>query len=138
MVEIYLCVLSVFMDEKKRAAVMMINGEAQVISSKDIVGDFQVFAADQAATPISEAVHKQQLLANVPVLAQLGVPPTELLKELVRVLDLPETFIVEQKAEEPTSAPGQVSQPDLPPELNEIVRNPSVANVSSVLPNMEA
>ena len=66
------------------------------------------------------------------------MPPTELLKELVRVLDLPETFIVEQKAEEPTSAPGQVSQPDLPPELNEIVRNPSVANVSSVLPNMEA
>jgi len=138
MVEIYLCVLSVFMDEKKRAAVMMINGEAQVISSEDIMGDFQVFAADQAATPISEAVHKQQLLANVPVLAQLGVPPTELLKELVRVLDLPETFIVEQKAEEPTATPGQASQPALPPELNEIVRNPSVANVSSVLPNMEA
>lgn len=138
MAAVYLCVLSVFMDEEQKSAVMMLNGEAQVIGSSDIMGDFQIFAADQAATPISEAVHKQQLLANVPVLAQLGVPPKELLKELVRVLDLPETFIMEQEEEAPTTTPGQASQPSLPPSLNEIVRTPSVANVSTVLPNMEA
>lgn len=135
---IYLCVLSVFMDEEKRATSMILNGETQVISSKDIMGDFQIFAADQAATPISEAVHKQQFLANVPVLAQLGVNQTELLKELVRVLDLPETFVTEQQPQQGASAPGQASQPSLPPELNEIVRTPSVANVANVLPNMEA
>tara|TARA_R100000655_G_scaffold30871_1_gene62007 strand:+ start:2796 stop:4439 length:1644 start_codon:yes stop_codon:yes gene_type:complete len=138
MAMVYLCVLSVFMDEERRASSMLLNGETQVISSKDIMGDFQIFAADQAATPISEAVHKQQFLANVPVLAQLGVNQTELLKELVRVLDLPESFVTEQQPQQGTPTPGQASQPSLPPELNEIVQNPSVANVSSVLPNMEA
>ena len=138
MASVYLCVLSVFLEEEKVVALMIFDGKSETISSKDIMGDFQIYAADQAATPMSEAVHKQQLLSNVPVLVQLGVPPTQILKELVRIMDLPESFIVEQQAEPQISTPGQSPQTKLPPDTNELVRNPSVANVAHVLPNMEA
>lgn len=138
MASVYLCVLSVFLEEEKTAALMIFEGKSETITAKDIMGDFRVYAADQAATPMSEAVHKQQLLANVPVLVQLGVPPTSILKELVRIMDLPESFIVEQQPEQQPSTPGQAPQAKLPPDTNEMVRNPSVANISHVLPNMEA
>ena len=138
MASVYLCVLSVFLEEEKTAALMIFEGKSEAISAKDIMGDFRVYAADQAATPMSESVHKQQLLANVPVLVQLGVPPASILKELVRIMDLPESFIVEQQPEQQPSTPGQAPQTKLPPDTNEMVRNPSVANISHVLPNMEA
>tara|TARA_R110002020_G_scaffold46851_3_gene133463 strand:+ start:9029 stop:10669 length:1641 start_codon:yes stop_codon:yes gene_type:complete len=138
MASVYLCVLSVFLEEEKTAALMIFEGKSEAISAKDIMGDFRVYAADQAATPMSEAVHKQQLLANVPVLVQLGVPPASILKELVRIMDLPESFIVEQQPEQQPSTPGQAPQTKLPPDTNEMVRNPSVANIAHALPNMEA
>ena len=34
--------------------------------------------------PMSEQLAKQQLLNNIPVLVQLGVPPGELLKEIIQ------------------------------------------------------
>ena len=53
-------------------------------------------------------------------------------------MDLPESFIVEQQPEQQPSTPGQAPQTKLPPDTNEMVRNPSVANIAHALPNMEA
>lgn len=134
--KVYLSVLSLYMSEEAKTIIVVLDGKTTVLSRKDVDGDFQVYAADQAATPVSEAVHKQQFLANLPMLVQLGVSHEEILKELVRLLKLPESFAIERQEQPEEALPGQSSQKKPPPEANEAIRNPTVANVSNFLPNM--
>ena len=130
----YLCMLSVFLDENSKPAMVVLDNKAEVVTAKDTMGDFHIFAADQASTPMSEAVTQQRLLSNVPVLQALGVPPREILKEIVRSLGLPESFLAEQPPPVEGALPGQDNQPKLPPDTQGIINNPSVANVANVLP----
>ncbi len=134
--KVYLSVLSLYMSEESKTIIVVLDGKTTVLGRADVDGDFQVYAADQAATPVSEAVHKQQFLANVPMLVQLGVSHDEILKELVRLLKLPESFAIEKQPQPEAALPGQSSQKKPPPEANEAIRNPTVANVSNFLPNM--
>tara|TARA_R110002110_G_scaffold144795_1_gene334120 strand:+ start:869 stop:2509 length:1641 start_codon:yes stop_codon:yes gene_type:complete len=132
----YLCMLSVFMEENSKPSMVVLENKAEVVTTKDLMGDFHIFASDQASTPMSEAVSQQRLLSNIPALQALGVPPREILKELVRSLGLPESFLTEQPPMPPEGAlPGQANQPNLPPDTQGIINNPSVANVANVLPN---
>jgi hypothetical protein len=73
--------------------VILIDGEPTVIKSKDLTGDFTYYANDTGATPVSEAVKKQEYLTVMPTLLELGAPPMEVLTHLIRLLDLPQTFI---------------------------------------------
>ena len=130
----YLCMLSVFLEENSKPAMVVLDNKAEVVTGADTMGDFHIFAADQASTPMSEAVTQQRLLSNVPVLQALGVPPREILKEIVRSLGLPESFLTEQPPPPEEGLPGQASQPNLPPDTQGMINNPSVANVSNVLP----
>lgn len=130
----YLCMLTVFLEENDKPAMVVLENKAEVVTAKDTMGDFHIFAADQASTPMSEAVAQQRLLANVPVLQALGVPPREILKEIVRSLGLPESFLTEQPPMPEGNLPGQANQPNLPPDTQEMIQNPTAANVSNVLP----
>jgi hypothetical protein len=131
----YLCMLTVFLEENEKPAMLILDNQAEVVTAKDTMGDFHIFASDQASTPMSEAVAQQRLLSNVPVLQALGVPPREILKEIVRSLGLPESFLTEEPPAPPEGAlPGQANQPNLPPDAQEMIQNPTVANVSNVLP----
>lgn len=134
--KVYLAILSLYMSEEGKAVLVVLNGKATVLGRSDVDGDFQIYAADQAATPVSEAVHKQQFLASVPMLVQLGVSHEEILKELVRLLKLPESFSIERQEQPEGALPGQSSQKKSPPSANEAIRNPSMPNVSAFLPNM--
>ena len=130
----YLCMLSLFLGEESKPAMVVLDNKAEVVTEADVMGDFHIFAADQASTPMSEAVSQQRLLANVPVLQALGVPPREILKEIVRSLGLPESFLTEQPPPPEGGLPGQANQPNLPPDTQGIIENPTVANVANVLP----
>ena len=130
----YLCMLTVFLEENDKPAMVVLENKAEVVTAKDTMGDFHIFAADQASTPMSEAVAQQRLLANVPVLQALGVPPREILKEIVRSLGLPESFLTEQPPMPEANLPRQANQPNLPPDTQEMIQNPTAANVSNVLP----
>ena len=83
--------------------VILIDGEPTVIKSEDLTGDFTYYANDTGATPISEAVKKQEFLTVMPTLLELGTSPVEVLSHLIRLLDLPQTFIsaLEGAAENP-------------------------------------
>ncbi len=89
--KIYISMLKVYLSDIQESVV--IDGTPEVISAADLDGDFSYYAQDMGATPVSEAIKKQEFFASLPVLLQLGVPPEQLLSEIVRFLDLPQDFI---------------------------------------------
>jgi hypothetical protein len=80
------------------------------MSPSDFAGKFKFVAADRAATPLVEEAKKKQLLELIPVVAQLGVPPDTILEQVVKMFDLPATFL---EKPEPEPAP---ELPAAPPE----------------------
>ncbi len=133
MAEIYSCMVSLFLEEEKVAEIVMLDGKAITVNPVDLNGDFEIFAADQASTPISEAIRNQRLLQNVQILQGLGVPNTALLKEIVRSLQLPEDFLEQEMVQqEGVGIPGGVA-PEGPPTAQDLVNNPTPGNVSDML-----
>jgi hypothetical protein len=133
MANIYACMVSLFLEEEKVAEIVMLDGKATTVNPDDLNGDFEVFAADQASTPISEAIRNQRLLQNVQILQGLGVPNAALLKEIVRSLQLPEDFLEgEMMQQEGVGIPGGVA-PEGPPTAQDMINNPTPGNVSDML-----
>jgi hypothetical protein len=64
-----------------------------VLSADDLTGDFRYWAVDAGTTPMSTLAKQAALERLTPLLAQLGTPPTELLEELVRAYQFPESFV---------------------------------------------
>lgn len=92
------------------------DGDALVISTPDgaklvtpnaIDADWRFVAVDGGSTPMTDIVRKAQLTQLVPTLAQLGVPPDELKKELIRLYGLPPTFLEAQ----PPAIPALSAEP---------------------------
>lgn len=92
------------------------DGEALVISTPDgaklvtpnaIDADWRFVAVDGGSTPMTDIVRKAQLTQLIPTLAQLGVPPDELKKELIRLYGLPPTFLEAQ----PPAIPALSAEP---------------------------
>jgi hypothetical protein len=72
---------------------LLVKGKYLRVSGADLDDDFNIYSQDNASTPVSDAVRKSELLGASSLLTGLGVPPAELLKELVRTLNLPESFL---------------------------------------------
>jgi len=137
MVKLYLSILGLYLSEGEKQLVY-IDGKMEVVSAEDVVGDFNVYAADSSSTPISEAINRGQLIANIPTLIDLGVPKELVLNELVRTLNLPETFKAEAVKEYMAKEAGAVAPaqaPQVPPSPMEAVMNPSTRNIGPLLPN---
>jgi hypothetical protein len=73
--------------------VIIMEGMPKTINQEDLTGDFTYYANDTGATPISEAVKKQEFLAVMPTLIEMGVPQQEVLSHLINMMDLPQSFI---------------------------------------------
>ena len=131
---VYLNILGLFLEDEKPMSVL-IDNEPSIVKPDDVIGDFDVFAADMATTPMSEQLAKQQLLENIPTLVELGVPPPEILKEVVRMLGLPESFIPPPMPAMPPGggAPGAID-PRAQPPLGDVLADPGPANVAQYLP----
>jgi hypothetical protein len=129
----YASMVSLFLSEDKVAEIVLLDGKATTVNPDDLAGDFEIFAADQASTPISEAIRNQRLLQNVQILQGLGVPNAALLKEIVRSLQLPEDFLEQEMVQqEGVGIPGGVA-PEEPPTAQDLVNNPTPGNVSDML-----
>ena len=88
-----------------------------ILSATDLTGDFQYWAVDPGGTPISTLAKQQALERLAPLLIQLGAPPEDILKELVRTYQLPESFT--QPAPQPEAEAMAEPTPDMamaPPE----------------------
>ena len=121
--------------EEDKAQPVLLDGEPQVVKASDVKGDFGVFAADMATTPMSEQLQKQQLLENIPTLIELGVPPPEVLKEVIRVLGLPESFIPEAPPpQEEMGAVAPIEGQEMP--LQQVLQEPNAQNIQQFLPGV--
>lgn len=89
--KIFLSMMKIYL--KDEGDVIVINGDPTIVKLDDLNGDFTFYAQDSGATPVSEAIKKQEFMAALPMLTSMGVPPDILLKELVRYMDLPHSFL---------------------------------------------
>ncbi len=94
-----------------------------ILSADDLTGDFSYWAVDAGTTPMSDLAKQQALERLVPLLVQLGADPRQVLGELVRTYQLPESFaeVAEPQPVEPSASAGPVPLPfpaagGLPPE----------------------
>lgn len=110
---VYTAMMALYLDGEGRDIVLM-DGKPMVIKPDDLLGDFRFFAQDGGATPVSDAQKKLELMNAVPLLQQLGVPDPLILKEVVRMLDLPESFIPEAEALAKPMPPPTAPQPGGP------------------------
>jgi hypothetical protein len=139
----YLSILATFLEEEPSSLIQM-DGKVVEIKPDDLRGDFSIYASDQASTPLSDVAAKNQLLNNIPTLVNLGVPAITVLKEVVRVLNLPEDFVLqadanikEQQAAQQAQAaqmPGGVSGIEMPPTREEAIANASTKAVRNFIP----
>ena len=85
---------------------LLVKGKYMTVQSSDLYDDFNIYSQDNASTPVSDAVRKSELLGSSSLLMSMGVPPEEMLKELVRTLNLPESFLQPAAPAAPLAAPG--------------------------------
>ena len=109
---IYLRSISLLADEGEKATIMVEN-KPRIVTSKDLDAKFKIIALDQASTPVSAEISKQNLVNLAPLLQQLGVPNETIKEEIVRLFALPETFL---KVPEPPPAAPTAPEPALPTE----------------------
>ena len=107
------------MAEEGEKATLEVDELPKVITPEDLDAKFKIIALDQASTPISNELQKRNLVEISGLLMQLGVSGEKIKEELVRLYDLPKTFLeVEEVPEpQPTEAPqppqGGAPGPDL-------------------------
>jgi len=88
----YLRIVSLLAEDKEQA-VIEVDGLPKVITVQDLDAKFKIVALDQSSTPLSEALKRNNLVQLLPVLTQLGVPGDKIKEELIRIYDLPESFL---------------------------------------------
>ena len=130
--EVFISVMQLYLGDD--GDVILMDGEPRTVGLDDLTGDFTYYANDTGATPLSEAVKKQEFLAVMPALVEMGVPQQELLAHLVRMMDLPQSFIsaLEGAAVDPQMTAAAPQQDLMRSEGMQ--GNPSPADVSQFLP----
>ena len=78
-----------------------------ILSADDLTGDFQYTAVDPATTPMNDLAKRSAIQNLAPLLMQLGIDPKQVLAEIVRTFQLPESFLIppEPEPEAPEGAP---------------------------------
>jgi len=127
----YLNMVATFIDKDN---IIYLDNRLQNVKEADLKGDFDIFAQDQASTPISEQVKQNQLLMNIPTLVQLGVDPRKILEQVVRSLGLPEDFL-EAPPQQPV--PQGTPQAGIEPQIGtteQAIAETAPANIRPFLP----
>jgi hypothetical protein len=107
--EAFLSLLVHLLDTLPKGAekeVVLINKKPIVLVPEHFKAKFRIVASEGAATPISGAIKKRELVELTPLLVKLGVSPETILKELVLAYNLPESFAEIEAA--PAAPPQQV------------------------------
>jgi hypothetical protein len=104
--KVYLRMVSLLAEEGDKA-VIEVDGKPVIIKPIDLDAKFKIVALDQSSTPLSEAIKRTNLVQLLPVLTQLGVSPAKIKEELIRIYDLPQSFLEEVAPPTATATPGQ-------------------------------
>ena len=104
-INVYLRTLVLLADEGEKA-VLNVEGEGKTITAEDLEGKFRINALDQGSTPLSDAMRKQNLLSLLPTLQGLGVPQDKIKEEIIRLNELPKSFLEVPPEVVQAAAPG--------------------------------
>ena len=110
---VYLRTISLLTEDDDQA-VIEVNNLPKVITVQDLDAKFRIVALDQSSTPLSEALKRSNLVQLLPVLTQLGVSPEKIKEEIVRLYDLPESFMEAPPPlpQQPQGPQGMTGAPD--------------------------
>lgn len=87
----YIRIISLLSEDDEKS-VINVKGENRVLSATDLTGDFKVYALDQGSQPLSDALRKNNLMQLIPILTSLGVDPTQIKDEVIRLFEMPDSF----------------------------------------------
>jgi cellobiose-specific phosphotransferase system component IIB len=112
----YLRTVSLLCEEGETATIE-IDDMPKIITVEDLDAKFKIVALDQSSTPLSDSIKKNNLIMLAPQLMQLGVPAEKIKEEIIRLYDLPKSFMDTPEAA-PQAAGGlpQGAAGELPPE----------------------
>lgn len=122
---------------------LLVNGKSTLLTADDLTADFKFFATDTGATPLADAAKRRNLVELVGVLTQLGVDPQAIRSEIIRLYDLPTSFLgAEQEApvaasQTGTVPPGATPAPTVTAPQNAaeaLARGPSPSGIGPLLP----
>ena len=89
--------------------VVLVGGSVQTYTAEDIDATFKISAIDQLATPALKQQKQKQFQELLPLLAQLGVPPSHMLEQLSDLYEMPKlkelAKTLAAKEQEPPPAP---------------------------------
>ena len=101
----YLRIIALLTEEGEMASIEVM-GLPKVITPEALDAKFKIVALDQSSTPLSESIKRQNLIQLFPVLVQLGVDPTKIKEEVIRLYDFPKSFLeATPQVEAPAGAP---------------------------------
>lgn len=99
-------IFHLYADEGEKAVVIS-DGSPKVVTPGALNGRFRYTALDQASTPLSDALKRQQFLALLPNLQAVGIPVDKLRAHMVREFDLPTDFLdVPEEPSDPSRIKG--------------------------------
>ena len=98
--------------EENEVATIEIDGRPKVVTATDLDAKFKIVALDQSSTPLSESIKKNNLVQLLPILTQLGVPLPKIKEEIIRLYDLPESFLEEIVQETPPTPTTATTAPE--------------------------
>ena len=108
--KVYISMMKLYLQDKGDVIVM--NGDPVVVNDTDLDGSFTFYAQDTGATPVSEAIKKQEFMAVMPTLINMGVPVDKVLAEIVRYFDMPHSFLEHLESAPQSPQPGATTGPE--------------------------
>lgn len=99
--------------------VLDVAGVPTVVHREDLDAKWEIQALDQAGTPMSQAIEQQRFTTLLPLLLQMGVPPQEILREMVRLQMLSPKFHALADQVPPASGANPQAQPGADDQLSE-------------------
>ena len=106
---IYLRMLVNMIDDGE-SLIAPVKKEFKLLTVDQLDKHFKIYSIDQGGDPVSRNMKKAEFVQLIPTLAQLGVQPDNLLKELVNLYDLPLSLLDKPAAPELPGMPGAEEQ----------------------------
>lgn len=97
---IYFRILAGLIEDKEVITVTRKNRDPELLSLNELNRKLDIYHVDGGNDPVSRNVKKVDFTSLIPTLVQLGVSPQKIKEELIRLYDLPPSFLSEDSEEE--------------------------------------
>ena len=93
--QVYAVMLSLILGEATEP--LIVNSKPTLLTAYDLIADFRFHAADTGSTAMGDAAKRRNIVDLTVLLTNLGVSPQAIREEIVRLYDLPESFLSEEQ-----------------------------------------